>query len=338
MRPINFPKGTPGRGAGLYQGRNGDGRAGDQRHGPRLHDRARLPVPRRSTTRSRLRLKQGADAIFIDFHAEATSEKQALGYFVDGRATAVVGTHTHSPTADERVLGGGTAYMSDAGMCGDYNSVLGMDTGEPVNRFLDQDPTRAISSRRRALPPFPASRSRSTTRPGVDTRCAVADGRGLDQGRAVVLGGIGAPSQRRNRSLRRDLEEGFGGTSPERLVWHQPLRREPNPSPTGPPPCRRPFSGHWRVLDDRDEQQGTGDEAQGTEHHPHGITPCKVAGVRSHSRPRGWPAVPAVTQRSANRKFFKRRQAKATPSTLDRRACVRAIDGIEPRKLRPSKS
>ena len=85
-------------------------------------------------------LKPGADAIFIDFHAEATSEKQALGYFLDGRVSCVVGTHTHAPTADERVLPGGTAYMSDVGMCGDYNSVLGMDTDEPINRFLTKIP------------------------------------------------------------------------------------------------------------------------------------------------------------------------------------------------------
>ena len=85
-------------------------------------------------------LKTAADAIFIDFHAEATSEKQALAHFVDGRVSAVVGTHTHSPTADDRVLPGGTAYMSDAGMCGDYQSVLGMDLEEPVNRFLTRIP------------------------------------------------------------------------------------------------------------------------------------------------------------------------------------------------------
>jgi calcineurin-like phosphoesterase len=85
-------------------------------------------------------LKNGSDAILVDFHAEATSEKQAMGYFLDGRATCVVGTHTHAPTADERVLPGGTAFMSDAGMCGDYESVLGMDKDEPLNRFLTKIP------------------------------------------------------------------------------------------------------------------------------------------------------------------------------------------------------
>ena len=89
-------------------------------------------------------LKQGADAILIDFHAEATSEKQAMGYFVDGRASCVVGTHTHAPTADERVLPRGTAFVSDIGMCGDYESVLGMDPDEPLNRFLTKIPRGAI--------------------------------------------------------------------------------------------------------------------------------------------------------------------------------------------------
>ena len=86
------------------------------------------------------RLKQGADAILIDFHAEATSEKQALGYFIDGRASVVVGTHTHAPTSDHRVLPNGTAFISDIGMCGDYNSVLGMDVEEPISRFLTKVP------------------------------------------------------------------------------------------------------------------------------------------------------------------------------------------------------
>ncbi|WP_164040661.1 YmdB family metallophosphoesterase, partial [Serratia marcescens] len=75
-----------------------------------------------------------------DFHAEATSEKQAFAHFVDGRASLVVGTHTHAPTADHRILPGGTAYLSDAGMCGDYDSVLGMQKDEPLRRFLQKTP------------------------------------------------------------------------------------------------------------------------------------------------------------------------------------------------------
>jgi 2',3'-cyclic-nucleotide 2'-phosphodiesterase len=81
-------------------------------------------------------LHQSADAIVVDFHGEATSEKQAMGYFCDGRASLVVGTHTHVPTADLRILAGGTAFMSDVGMTGDFDSVIGMAKDEPLQRFL----------------------------------------------------------------------------------------------------------------------------------------------------------------------------------------------------------
>jgi calcineurin-like phosphoesterase len=74
--------------------------------------------------------------VVVDVHAEATSEKMALGHWCDGRASLVVGTHTHVPTADTQILAGGTAYQSDAGMCGDYDSVIGMDKVEPMTRFI----------------------------------------------------------------------------------------------------------------------------------------------------------------------------------------------------------
>jgi calcineurin-like phosphoesterase len=77
-----------------------------------------------------------ASAIIIDIHCEATSEKMAVGHFCDGRASLVVGTHTHVPTGDAQILPGGTAYLTDAGMCGDYNSVIGMEKGEPLRRFI----------------------------------------------------------------------------------------------------------------------------------------------------------------------------------------------------------
>jgi calcineurin-like phosphoesterase len=85
-------------------------------------------------------LRQGADAIIVDIHAEATSEKQAMGHFCDGRASLVIGTHTHAPTADHQILPQGTAFMSDVGMTGDYNSVIGMDKDEPLTRFLRKIP------------------------------------------------------------------------------------------------------------------------------------------------------------------------------------------------------
>ncbi len=85
-------------------------------------------------------LGSGADAVIVDMHAEATSEKQAMGYFVDGRATLVVGTHTHAPTADHRILPGRTAFVSDVGMTGDFDSVIGMNKDEPLTRFLRKVP------------------------------------------------------------------------------------------------------------------------------------------------------------------------------------------------------
>ncbi len=81
-------------------------------------------------------LKRAADAILVDMHCEATSEKQSMGHFCDGRASLVVGTHTHAPTADHQILPRGTAFISDVGMTGDYDSVIGMNKDEPLNRFV----------------------------------------------------------------------------------------------------------------------------------------------------------------------------------------------------------
>jgi len=140
IRPLNFPKGTPGRGAGLYEAKNGASVLVLNALGRVFMTELDCPFRALDTEIAACPLKQGADVILVDFHAEATSEKEALGYFLDSRITCLVGTHTHVPTADDRVLPGGTAYMSDAGMCGDYNSVLGMDAAEPVNRFLTRIP------------------------------------------------------------------------------------------------------------------------------------------------------------------------------------------------------
>ena len=84
-------------------------------------------------------LKKEYDFLIVDFHGEITSEKMAIGHFLDGRATLVVGTHTHVPTNDARILEKGTAYQTDAGMCGDYNSVIGMDKKNSINRFLKKN-------------------------------------------------------------------------------------------------------------------------------------------------------------------------------------------------------
>ena len=140
VRPLNFPEGTPGRGTALVQARNGADVLVINAMGRVFM--ADLDCPFRAVDRelTACALGQGADVIFVDFHAEATSEKQALGHFVDGRVSVCAGTHTHTPTADERILTGGTAYMTDAGMCGNYNSVLGMDIDEPINRFVTKIP------------------------------------------------------------------------------------------------------------------------------------------------------------------------------------------------------
>ncbi|HEY7670071.1 MAG TPA: TIGR00282 family metallophosphoesterase [Hyphomicrobium sp.] len=140
LRPINYPPGTPGRGAALIKAASGAEVLVINAMGRIFMPELDCPFRAIDAELNACRLKEGADAIVIDFHAEATSEKQAMGYFVDGRASAVVGTHTHAPTADERVLPAGTAYISDVGMCGDYNSVLGMDPEEPISRFLTKIP------------------------------------------------------------------------------------------------------------------------------------------------------------------------------------------------------
>lgn len=137
LRPANFPAGTPGRGSNLIEAKNG-ARVLVANIMARVFMHPQLDDPFAAAERvlAEAPLGEVADAVVIDFHAEATSEKQCFGHFCDGRASLVVGTHTHIPTADHQVLVGGTAYLSDAGMCGDYDSSLGMEKEEPLNRFL----------------------------------------------------------------------------------------------------------------------------------------------------------------------------------------------------------
>ncbi|WP_237154488.1 TIGR00282 family metallophosphoesterase [Oryzibacter oryziterrae] len=141
LRPANFPAGTPGRGATVAIARNGARVLVMNAMGRVYMDALDDPFAAVERELAACPLGEVADAVVIDFHAEATSEKQAMGHYVDGRASLVVGTHTHVPTADHQILSGGTAYLSDAGMTGDYDSVLGMDKEEPVNRFLRKIPT-----------------------------------------------------------------------------------------------------------------------------------------------------------------------------------------------------
>lgn len=143
LRPVNFPAGTPGNGSGIFKTAGGASVMVINVMGRLFMDPMDCPFQAVERELGEGALKSKADAIFIDVHAEATSEKQALGHFTDGRVSAVIGTHTHVPTADAHLLPGGTAYMTDVGMCGDYQSVIGMKKDEPVQRFQ-----RKISSSR----------------------------------------------------------------------------------------------------------------------------------------------------------------------------------------------
>jgi metallophosphoesterase (TIGR00282 family) len=140
IRPANFPAGTPGRGAAMVDTKNGKRALVINAMGRIFMDALDDPFAAVERELSACALGRGADAIILDMHCEATSEKQSMGYFCDARASLVVGTHTHSPTADHRILPGGTAFVSDVGMTGDFESVIGMNKDEPLNRFLRKIP------------------------------------------------------------------------------------------------------------------------------------------------------------------------------------------------------
>jgi hypothetical protein len=137
LRPANYPPlaRAPGRGAHLFETKDGRRVLVVSLHGRVFMDALNDPFDAVERELAACPLGEACDAVIVDIHAEATSEKQAMGVFCDGRASAVVGTHSHTPTADYRVLPGGTAYITDLGMCADYDSVLGMDKEEPLRRF-----------------------------------------------------------------------------------------------------------------------------------------------------------------------------------------------------------
>jgi hypothetical protein len=141
IRPINYPQGTPGRGAALIETRNGARVLIVNAMGRVFMDPLDDPFAAVERELAACALNHEADAVVIDIHAEASSEKQAMGHFADGRASLVVGTHTHAPTADHQILPGGTAFMTDVGMCGDYDSIIGMMKDEPMARFLRKMPS-----------------------------------------------------------------------------------------------------------------------------------------------------------------------------------------------------
>ncbi len=140
LRPANFPTGAPGKGYGVFRCRTG-GRVGVANlQGRVFMDPLDDPFRLADTILESFRMQTPVS--FFDFHAEATSEKKAFGYYVDGRASVVVGTHTHVQTADERLLPGGTAYITDVGMVGPQESVLGMNPQESVQKFVTYLPHR----------------------------------------------------------------------------------------------------------------------------------------------------------------------------------------------------
>lgn len=136
IRPLNYPDTNPGRGFAEINLANGKKLLIIQVVGRLFMEAVDCPVQAVEKVLKSYNLGRNIDAILVDIHAEATSEKLSFGYYLDGRVSVVAGTHTHVPTADARVLPNGTAYITDVGMCGDYDSVLGFDKEEPINRLL----------------------------------------------------------------------------------------------------------------------------------------------------------------------------------------------------------
>lgn len=145
LRPLNYPAGTPGKGYYIH-------RLDDGRKILVVNAMARLfmdplddPFAAVDDLLKKNALRLNVNAAFVDFHGETTSEKMSFGHYFDGRVSAIVGTHTHIPTADAHILAKGTAYMTDAGMCGDYDSVIGMRKDIPVLRFTRKMPTEKMT-------------------------------------------------------------------------------------------------------------------------------------------------------------------------------------------------
>ncbi|MCM8770893.1 MAG: TIGR00282 family metallophosphoesterase [Candidatus Omnitrophica bacterium] len=140
LRPANFPQGAAGRGYGLYRTAQGEG-VGVINVNGRVFMQA-IDCPFRTSRLAVEELQKQTKVIIVDIHAEATSEKVALGWYLDGKASAVVGTHTHIQTADERILPQGTAYITDVGMCGPFDSVIGRRIEDVIPRFITGMPLR----------------------------------------------------------------------------------------------------------------------------------------------------------------------------------------------------
>jgi metallophosphoesterase (TIGR00282 family) len=164
LRPQNFIKPSPGRGFEIYESKNGFKVGVLNLMGNVFMKKSEDVFEAASKFIRENFLKKDYDFLVVDFHGEITSEKMAIGHFFDGKATLVIGTHTHIPTNDARVLQGGTAYQTDAGMCGDYDSVIGMNKKNSINRFL----------KKKSVQHFPATRE--ATLCGVIVDCDVETG------------------------------------------------------------------------------------------------------------------------------------------------------------------
>ena len=141
LRPENLIMGSPGTGVGIFNSKNNKKVAVINLMGNIFMKKCEDVFESAKKFIQTIKLKREADFIIVDLHGEITSEKMAMGYFFDGKATMVVGTHTHVPTADHRILEKGTAYQTDIGMCGDYNSVIGMNKDNSLKRFLKDTST-----------------------------------------------------------------------------------------------------------------------------------------------------------------------------------------------------
>ena len=137
LRPENLVEGTPGKGFEIYSAPSGEKIAVLNLMGNIFMKKCEDVFRTAEKIFDKFRLKRDADFIVVDFHGEVTSEKMAMGHYLDGKATLVIGTHTHVPTSDFRVLENGTAYQTDIGMCGDYNSVIGMNKENSLKKFFN---------------------------------------------------------------------------------------------------------------------------------------------------------------------------------------------------------
>ena len=139
LRPENLPSNSPGKGFGIYHSKNGYKVGVLNLMGNVFMKKCEDVFEIAKLFLGKYKLREDYDFLIVDFHGEITSEKMAMGYFFDGKATLLVGTHTHIPTNDCRILTNGTAYLTDAGMCGDYDSVIGMNKINSLNRFLKKE-------------------------------------------------------------------------------------------------------------------------------------------------------------------------------------------------------